>query len=147
MQGEMYRHPVHRVELIMGQYLLIVIEPLCQLVLSPVANLPPCLRCNFFTSDKEADGFEREHLAWGGLFGAIHCDSLFCCVVTDTVKLCLLTALIEGHIVVLMCFNVQVVSHESKTSAVDEDVLEDVRVTATRRNPVRWKVSDPVESS
>jgi hypothetical protein len=61
----MYRHLVHSVELITGQYLLIVIEHLCQLVLSPEANPPPCLGCHFFALDKEADGFKREHPAWG----------------------------------------------------------------------------------
>ncbi len=110
----------------MGQYLPIMIEHSCQLVLSPEANPPPCLGCHFFASDKEANGFKREHLAWGCPFGAIHCNSLLCCVVTDTVKLCLPTELIEGHIVVLMFFYVQVVSCEGKISAVDKDVLEDV---------------------
>jgi hypothetical protein len=122
----MYRHPVHGVKLIIGQYLPIVIEHSCQLVLSPEANPPPCLGCHFFALDKEANGFERVHPAWGCPFGAICRISLRCCVVTDTAKLCLPTEFIKGHVVVLMCFYVQVVSREGMISAVDEDLLEDV---------------------
>jgi hypothetical protein len=80
----------------------------------------------FFALDKEVDAFEREYPAWGCPFGAIHRDSLLCCMVTDTVKLCLPTELIKDDIVVLMCFYVHVVSREGKISAVDEDVVEDV---------------------
>jgi hypothetical protein len=92
----------------------------------PRSKSAPLSQMSFFASDKEANGFKREHPAWGCPFGAIHRNSLLCCMVTNTVKLCLPTELIHGHVVILMCFYVQVVSCEGKISAVDKDVLEDV---------------------
>jgi hypothetical protein len=123
----MYRYPVHRVELIMGQYLSDHDRTFVPTGVEPRSESTPLSWMSFFFAlDKEANGFEREHPAWGCPFGAIHRDSLLCCVVTDTVKLCLPTEIIKGNVVVLMCFYVQVVSREGSISAVEEDVLEDV---------------------
>jgi hypothetical protein len=79
----------------MVQYLLIVIECSYQLVLHPEANPPPCLGCHFFAPDKEADGLERERPAWDCPLRPIRCNSLFCCMVTDAVELCLPAELIK----------------------------------------------------
>ncbi len=62
---------------------------------APRSNPPPCLGCHIFAPDKEADGFEREHLAWDCPLHPVHCNSLFCCVVADAVELCLPAELIE----------------------------------------------------
>ncbi len=108
----------------MAQYLPIDIERSHQLVLHPEANPPPCLGCHFFAPDKEANGFEREHLAWDCPLCPIRRNSLFCCVVADAVELCLPAELNKLNVVVLMCLYVQVIGCEGKISAVDEDILE-----------------------
>jgi hypothetical protein len=85
MKCAMDRYPVHRVELVVGQYLPVVVEHSCQLVLSPESNPPPRFRCHFFPADKETNWFEREHPAWHVTLNAIYHDSLLGCVVADTV--------------------------------------------------------------
>ncbi len=106
MKCVMDRYPVHGVKLVVGQYLPVMVEGPCQLVLSPESNPPPRFGCHFFPADKETNWFERKHPAWHVTLNAIYHDFLLGCMVADTVKLCLLAEHIKGHIIILMCFNV-----------------------------------------
>jgi hypothetical protein len=62
---------------------------------APRSESAPLSQMSFFALDKEADGFKREHPAWDCLLYPIRCNSLFCCVVTDAVELCLPAEFIE----------------------------------------------------
>jgi hypothetical protein len=55
-------------------------------------------------------------------------------MIIDAVQLRLPIKILEGSVVVLVCFNVCVVRGEAEVPAVHEDVLEDIGVSTLQRD-------------
>ena len=109
-----------------------------QLTVCPKSECVAGIRGEFLPLDEHPDRFQWEHPFGRVSSGTIDCDSLFSRVVANAVELCLSTELFKRRNLILMSPHVSVVDRKGQATAVNQDVLKDVGVLASRREACGW---------
>ena len=88
--------------------------------------------------DEHPDRFQWEHTFRRVSFSTIEFYLLFSRVVANAVKLRFPAELLERRGIILVCPHVSVMDREGQSTAVNQDVLENIGVLASGWDPVRW---------